>query len=248
MDGGAEVAAPKARLDALRPLAVRSLAVLDRWMDVELTFTSNAIEGSTLSRSETAIVIEKGLTIGGKPLRDHLEALDHMDALGFVRALAARDEPLREGDIRELHQLVLKRSNPDEAGRYSRDARAIAGSPVQFPMPIELPGLMGEFASWLRDAPAAFETAFEAHYRLVTIHPFSDGNGRTARLLMNLVLLRAGYPPVTIGPEERPRYLDALEARQVGGVSTAWDALMRERLVASLAFYLDRLGEGDLPG
>ena len=247
MKKDSDLLALKARLDALRPLARGGLAVLERWMDVELTYTSNAIEGSTLSRSETAIVVEKGLTIGGRPLRDHLEALDHMDALGFMRALAGSEEMIRESDLRELHHLVLMRSNPGEAGRYSLHPRAISGSRVRFPLPVELPGLMADLAAWLRSAPNHFETAFEAHYRLVTIHPFSDGNGRTARLLMNLQLLRAGYPPVTIGPEERPRYLDALETRQLDGDSAAWDALMRERLHAALSFYLDRIGPGDLP-
>lgn len=242
-DADGEIADLKTRLDARRPLAGASLAALDRWLDVELTYTSNAIEGSTLSRSETAIVVEKGLTIGGKPLRDHLEALDHMDALAFVRALAASGEPVRETDIRALHGLVLRRSDPDEAGRYSERERVVLGSRSRFPTPAELAPLMAELAAWLSGASAEPETAFEAHYRLVTIHPFSDGNGRTARLLMNLVLLRAGYPPVTVGPEERARYLDALEARRVDGDASPYGRLMRERLVAGLREYLGRLGE-----
>ncbi len=235
------IAAKRARLDALRPLARQSLAILDRWFDVELTYTSNAIEGSTLTRSETAIVLEKGITIGGRPLKDHLEALDHRDALDFVRVLAGRGERIREGDVREIHRLVLARSAPDEAGRYSPHQRAIAGSLVRFPAPIEIPALMTACASWLGEAPDTQETAFEAHYRLVTIHPFTDGNGRSARLLMNLILIRAGYPPVAIGPEERVAYLDALEARQIDGVTGPWSELMLARLDASLSHYLDHL-------
>ena len=196
------ILAKKARLDGLRPLAGPSLAALERWYDVELTYTSNAIEGSTLTRSETAVVVEKGITIGGKPLRHHLEALDHMDALLFVRALAGNAEPLREGDVREIHRLVLARSDPDEAGRYSGRERRVLGSTIRFPSPAAIPPLMAEFAEWLADAEPDPGTAFDAHYRLVTIHPFSDGNGRTARLLMNLILFRAGYPPVVIAPEE----------------------------------------------
>lgn len=102
---------------------------------------------------------------------------------------------------------------------------------------------MGDLAAWLRDAPPGPETAFEAHDRLVTIHPFSDGNGRTARLLMNLILIRAGYPPITVGPEERARYLDALDTRRVDGDAAPYDELMRERLVSSLREYLQRLGD-----
>ena len=109
------IAEKKAELDRLRPLAARSLAALAAWYDVELTFGSNAIEGNTLTRSETAIVLEKGLTIGGKPLKDHLEAIDHRDALAYVRVLAARAEKLREGDVREIHRLVLGRTDPDSA-------------------------------------------------------------------------------------------------------------------------------------
>lgn len=100
------IAAKKTELDRLRPLSEKSLAALSSWYDVELIYTSNAIEGNTLTRSETAIVLEKGLTIGGKPLKDHLEVIGHKDALDYARVLAARDEPTREGDVRAIHQLI----------------------------------------------------------------------------------------------------------------------------------------------
>lgn len=238
------ILAKRARLAELRPLAGKSLAALERWHDVELTYTSTAIEGSTLTRSETAVVVEKGITVGGKPLKHHLEATDHMEALRFVRALAVTDEPIREGDIREIHRLVLARSDPEEAGAYSRHQRAILGSEVRLPSPAEIPALMGDFARWLRAAEPTPGNAFEAHYRLVTIHPFGDGNGRTGRLLMNLLLLRAGYPPVTIGPEERVAYLDALRARQRNGDDQPWRQLMLARLEASLDAYVDHLERG----
>ncbi len=227
----------------------KSLAALDAWYDVELTYTSNAIEGNTLTRSETAIVLEKGITIGGKPLKDHLEALGHKDALDCVRALAARDETLREADIREIHRLVLARVDPREAGQYSRHQRAIAGSPLLLASPAEIPALMGDFARWLATMPAAPRTAFEAHARLVTIHPFSDGKGRSARLLMNLVLLKAGYPPVVIGPEQRVGYIDALQALQLQHDAAPYDRFMAERLDASLDHHLALLARGlEQPG
>ena len=241
MDIDAEIAAKKKLLDALRPRLSKSLAALQAWYDVELTYTSNAIEGNTLTRVETAVVLEHGLTIGGKPLKDHLEALGHRDALGYIRLLAQTSEPIRERDIREIHRLVLARADPEEAGRYSRHQRAIAGSALPLPSPAEIPALMGDLAAWLAGASAGHATAFEAHYRLVTIHPFSDGNGRAARLLMNLLLLRAGYPPVVIGPDERITYLDALQARQLRDDPRPWHTFMTTRLDASLTHHLQLL-------
>jgi Fic family protein len=224
----------KERLDRLRPLDPQSLATLAVWYDVELTYSSNAIEGNTLTRSETAIVLEKGNTIGGKPLKDHLEALGHRDALHLVRALAASGEAVREIDIREIHRLIQTRVDPEAAGRYRRHQRMIAGSPLVLPSPFEIPALMGDLAVWLGAAPAGPETAFAAHARLVAIHPFSDGNGRTARLLMNLLLIQAGYPPVVIGPEHRVAYIDTLQALQLRSDPKRYQRFMTERLAASL--------------
>ncbi|HYU13700.1 MAG TPA: Fic family protein [Stellaceae bacterium] len=231
----------KQQLDQLRPLSPRSLAALAAWYDVELTYSSNAIEGNTLTRSETAIVLEKGITIGGKPLKDHLEAIGHRDALAFVRTLAAAGEPLREIDIREIHRLILAQVDPEEAGRYSRHQRMIAGSPLVLPSPAEIPALMGDFTAWLGAAPAGCGTAFAAHARFVAIHPFSDANGRTARLLMNLLLMQAGYPPIVIGPEHRSAYIDALQALQLRGDAKPYQRFMIERLDASLDHHLAML-------
>ncbi len=231
----------KARLDRLRPLSPQSLDALAAWYDVELTYSSNALEGNTLTRSETAIVLEKGITIGGKPLKDHLEALGHRDALHLVRTLAAAGEQVREIDIREIQRLVIGRVDAEEAGRYSRHQRLLAGSPLVLPSPAELPALMGDFAAWLAAAPRGPDTAFAAHARLVAIHPFSDGNGRTARLLMNLLLLQAGYPPVVIAPEHRAAYIEALQALQLQGDPEPYDRFMAERLEASLDHHLTML-------
>jgi Fic family protein len=172
-----------------------------------------------------------------------MEAIDHKAALEYVRVLVRRDEPLREGNVRELHKLVLLRSNPAEAGRYSQYQRAIAGSAASFPPPAEVGPLMGDLGQWLAGADPSLENAFEAHYRLVSVHPFSDGNGRTARLLMNLLLLRGGYPPVVIGPEHRPDYIDALELRQTTREAEPYRRLMAGRLLASLTDYLEHLGK-----
>ncbi|MDD9908960.1 MAG: Fic family protein [Ahrensia sp.] len=234
-----EIEAKKQELDSKRPLAAGSLRILDDWYDVELTYTSNAIEGNTLTRSETAIVLERGLTVRGKHLKDHLEAVDHKEALDFVRHLAIQDASLREVDIRDIHRLVLGRTDAKEAGRYSRFDRAISGSTVVFPPPADVAPLMKQFGEWLSNSPSTPETAFEAHARLVSIHPFTDGNGRTARLLMNLILIKGGYPPVIVSPEDRPDYIDALELRQTSGDNTAFENLMATQLIASLDRYIE---------
>ncbi|HEY8261506.1 MAG TPA: Fic family protein, partial [Methylosinus sp.] len=134
----------KAMLDRLRPLAAAALAQLQKHYDVELTYASNAIEGNTLTLRETAEVIEHGLTVGGKPLRDHLEALDHYDALLWMRELAVATRPIDESVVCELHRRIVARSQPAIAGVYSRNPRRIAGSPVVFPNPAKIPGLMEE--------------------------------------------------------------------------------------------------------
>ena len=211
---------------------------------------TTAIEGNTLSAAETTLVIEQGITIGGKPLRDHLEAIDHYEAIRYVRDLARRGTPLTESDLRGLHTLVVKRSNPDIAGRYADQGRYVltgAGRHA-FPSPAEVPALMGDFAAWLRGAPETPDTAFAAHLRLVAIHPFNDGNGRTARLLMNLLLLRAGYPPVAVRPADRSAYIGALQQAQAGGGSAAFDWLLWQRLDATLDEYIAAAAEAAVRG
>jgi Fic family protein len=241
-------AVKKAELDDLRPTAAKTLAALSSWYDVELTYTSNAIEGNTLTRMETALVIERGvegLTISGKPIKDHLEVVGHHDALGYVRALADTAEPVREFDVRAIHRLVMERVEPAEAGKYSDHERFIKGSsgvlPVVLPSPRELAAVMSDFGQWLSRTPASPECAFEAHARLVTIHPFSDGNGRTARLLMNLLLMKDRYPPVVIGPEHRVQYLDSLQKLQTESDGAAYTEFMYGRLEESLDYHLSVL-------
>lgn len=233
-----EVERLKTELDALRPLATRAIAALRTYYDIELTHTSTAIEGNTLTARETAELIEHGITVGGKPLRDHLEVLDHQDALDWVRTLADRHAPLGEATVTELHRRVVLRSQPDIAGIYSTYPRRIAGSNAVFPNPAKLPVLMEEFGAWLTAADREPATAFEAHYRLVAIHPFSDGNGRTARLLMNLLLLRAGYPPVAVRPEDRSAYIASLEHAHMTSDLAPFHALLTDRLRDTLIDYL----------
>src|SRR5260221_10299702 len=201
----------KAQSDRLRPLSGGALAQLRKYYDIELTYTSNAIEGNTLAYRETAEVIEHGITVGGKSLREHLEAVDHYEAVQWMRGLAAQTTPIGEDTVCELHRRIVARSQPAIAGIYSPYPRRIAGSPVIVPNPLKVPQLMEEFGAWLSGAPSTPEGAIDGHFRLTAIHPFSDGNGRTARLLMNLMLIRGGYPPVAVRPADRKTYLYALE-------------------------------------
>jgi len=236
------IAEKKARLDALRTVAGAALHGLQKYYDVELTYTSNAIEGNTLTLRETAEVIEHGITVGGKKLKDHLEAVDHYEALLWMREIAAADVPVNEAVVRELHHRVVARSEPEIAGVYSPHQRRIAGSPVVFPNPLKIPELMREYGASLAGLDGEPAAVFEAHFKLTAIHPFSDGNGRTARLLMNLLLLRGRYVPVAVRPEDRARYLDALEVGSLQGDLAPFQVLMHERLDATLAEYLAAVG------
>jgi Fic family protein len=153
----------------------------------------------------------------------------------------ARDKvPLTEMDVRNLHRLVMLRSRPDIAGRYADQGRYVLTDSGRhgFPSPAEIPALMGDFSSWLGASADTPDNAFTAHRRLVDIHPFNDGNGRSARLLMNLILIRGGYPPVAVRPEDRPAYIAALQQAQAGGSAEAFDRLLYERLDATLAEYI----------
>ncbi len=232
------IAELKAELDGLRPLAETALAGLRHYYDVELTFTSNAIEGNTLTAQETALVIEKGITIGGKTLAEHLEAQDHYAAVQHMRALAGSGRPLAARDVTELHRRIVLRSRPEIAGVFATTPRRIAGSQVVFPNAARIPELMVDFGRWLGASVAGPDSAFEAHLRLVSIHPFVDGNGRIARLLMNLLLIRAGYPPIAIRPADRQVYLAAIEQTQVGGDQQPYLEFLGERLAVTLADYV----------
>lgn len=230
-------------LVALRQERPTASAALDAWYALELTYTSNAIEGNTLTRAETALVLDKGVGVEGKPLRDQMEALDHEAALEFARRFASSKEPVSEATVLSLHAAVVKRTLPEDAGLYSRHQRRIRGSIAVFPSPVKIAGLMADFGLWLAASAPTAEQAIEAHWRLVAIHPFSDGNGRTARLLANLILTRGGYAPLVIAPEHRRAYIDALEKKQLDAASTDYVAFMAGRLSACLDDQIANLRE-----
>lgn len=204
-------------LDHFRPLSGPVLAELKQRYDVQFTYNSNAIEGNTLTQSETELVLSQGITIGGKTLTEHLEVIGHKAAIDYIETLAQTDTAIGEWEIRQIHNLVTRQIAPTEAGQYRQlDVRA-AGTDYHYPPHYLLPELMAAFAEWLTSAvadlyPIAY--AAEAHYRFVSIHPFRDGNGRTGRLLMNLLLLKAGFPIVVVTQGRRQAYIEAIVAGQ----------------------------------
>lgn len=224
----AELTQMKAWLDSFRPLPSSVVEEIRHFYRISLTYHSNAIEGNTLTQSETEMVLSQGVTVGGKTLVEHLEVIGHRDAMGYMEELAGEETPLGERAIKNLHSLILRpvdqATGKQEAGRYrTLDVRA-AGTEHIYPPHYQLVELMDEFTLWLGsdDAHALHpvEFASEAHFRLVSIHPFRDGNGRTGRLLMNLCLLRAGYPITVITNARRAEYIAALVYGQSHGGDT----------------------------
>lgn len=235
--------ANKATLDAARPLPTHTVASLREKLMLELTYHSNAIEGNTLTLRETKVVLE-GITVGGKSLREHLEATNHRDAILYVEEIVAKREALTEWQIRNLHSLVLKSIDPEQAGRYRQENVVIAGASTPPPdfmhVAAEMAGLIDWYGHSADLHPVA--RAAQLHTRFVKIHPFIDGNGRTGRLLLNFELMRVGYPPAIIRKEDRLAYYDALDVACVSGDYGEITALVAASVQRSLAVYLEVLG------
>jgi len=209
----------KEQLDRLRPLPAAAVTRLRDQILVEWIYNSNAIEGSTITLQETRLILETGLTVGGKSLREHFEVINHRDAIDYVEDLVASDEPISPFHVRQIHKLVLSRIDDENAGRYRETQVQIAGAAFTPPESWLVHNLVTEWGEWLlgeekSDHPV--ELAALAHHRLVAIHPFIDGNGRTARLVMNLILMRAGYPPTVIQRINRRQYYRVLDQADEG--------------------------------
>jgi Fic family protein len=237
------------RVRAMRQAGRLSPEVLHHirsYFRIKNIYHSNAIEGNVLNVGETRQVVEMGLTLTGKPLKDQAEARNLAHAIDFLEQLATHPErPILESDIRQMHAVVLKGIDDDNAGRYRSVPVEISGSAYKPPGPESVPGQMEDFARWLGTAsvvtsdhasPEALIRAAVAHTWFVYIHPFIDGNGRVARLLMNLLLMRYGYPIAIITKEDRLRYYDALETSQASDLSP-FLALLTECLHESLEEY-----------
>lgn len=199
----------------LEPLAARKLGEYFRLQHI---YHSTGIEGNRLSLRETEVVLLEGVELGDKPIADQIEVKDLAAAFRFLEQCAQQNEPLREIDLRELHRLTVGQKPESQPGAYRHAGVVITGSDLKPPEPLAVPGLMQQLVTWVNHPKHLDTFAFGviAHHKLTAIHPFMDGNGRVARLLLNLILVRSGYPVVNIRREDRPRYYEALTFADVG--------------------------------
>ncbi len=234
----------KQKLDSFRPLKKEIVKNLREDLILKWTYNSNAIEGNTLTLKETKVVLE-GVTIGGKTLREHLEAINHREAIFYLEDLVKEITPLSEANIKSLHQLILKGIDDTNAGRYRRVNVVIAGAKNVPPDYLHVQDEMAAFIDWYKKEKKNLhpvELAAMVHSDFVKIHPFVDGNGRTARLLMNLELMKAGFPPAVLPVEKRLEYYNALDMAHIKNNYIPFLNLMMEIVEKSFKPYWYALG------
>ena len=220
---------------------------LEKWLKTELAYTSNAIEGNTLTRKETQLVIEENLTSSSKPLKNYIEAVNHAKAFNKILELIENNEPINEKEVLDIHRMILTGLDDINAGFYRNCRVRISGSNSILPNPLKVPELMTDFYNWLEDSLEDEPlTAIMAHLKFVSIHPFTDGNGRTARLLMNAILLKYGYAPIIVRPTDRKKYLSAIETYQTKGEETTYIKLMLRLLNRSLKVIINMFEVEDI--
>lgn len=231
----------KRLLDSMRPLDASILRRLDEQFSIEWTFNSNALEGNTISLGETELVLKQGITIGHKTMREHFEILNHDKAIAMMKSYVEKKIPLSSALIRDMHRQILFSIDDINAGFYRRSNVRILGAYHIPPRSEKVPDLVEELVAFFhanRYSMNPVELAAYMHYQFVYIHPFIDGNGRTARLLMNLVLMEAGYPPAIILKIDRKRYLSTLNEANKGRFQPYMDFIARS-VERSLSLYLD---------
>ncbi|MGE6369965.1 Fic family protein [Planococcus kocurii] len=233
----------KNQLDQHRPLPPAAVKNLRDVYRVEWTYNSNAIEGNTLSLIETKVVMEDGLTIGGKRLQEHFEVINHAEAISFIEEQVTETEPLDERTLKTIHHLILKNIDDENAGRYRSINVRISGSQHEPPHFLQVANDMQELFAWYQQEKERLhpvELAALFHFKFVYIHPFADGNGRTARLLMNLILMGHGFPPAIVKAEDIQRltYYEALETASTQGNTQPFVELIAQCVEESLTTYL----------
>lgn len=233
----------KQELDAKRPLPKHTFQSLREKLFLEWTYNSNAIEGNTLTINETKVVLE-GITVGGKTLREHLEVINHQEAIFYVEDIVKNDEPFSEWQIRNLHRLVLKAIDDRYAGVYRDQQVYISEATHTPPPPIIIQEKMDRLMNWYNKEAQnlhPIERGIMLHVIFVGIHPFIDGNGRTSRLLLNLELMKAGYPPIIIRVENRLAYYNALDKAHTTEDYKDFIELVVKEVDNSLDLYLSAL-------
>lgn len=237
-----EIISLKEELDHKRPLTEAELKRLNEEFMVEYTYNSNAIEGSTLTLKETSLVLQ-GITINKKPLKEHLEAIGHKDAFYYVCDLVKEKTPLTESIIKQIHSLVLV-AEPQDRGVYRKLPVRILGAnhtpPQPYLVPKQMEDLMINYKKWIKTKNIV-EVVSLLHLNFEFIHPFIDGNGRTGRLLVNLVLMQNGFPPIDIKFSDRQRYYDCFEDFAISNKPTAMIDLISDLLIQRLKEYLSIL-------
>jgi len=234
------IADKKKQLDKHRPFPRTFVENMHEWYKVEITYSSNAIEGNTLTRQETAQIVEKGITVKGKSIIEHLEAVNHAQAYEYIKSLNFKNiKKINKQIILDIHSLILRNIDTTNAGLYRSIPVRIAGSTVTLPNPLKVPELMDHFIAWLHHTEENIvKTAVDAHFKLVSIHPFIDGNGRCARLLMNLILITAGFAPTIVRKEDRKAYIDSIEKGQLTGDLSDYYHFMFKAVDKSLDIFL----------
>ena len=239
-----EVDVLKEQLSALRPLPEEALKKIQDALDIEYTYESNRIEGNTLTLQETALVVNEGVTISGKSMREHLEAINHTEAISYIKDIAKQDIEISERTIKEIHALILHGIDRENAGRYRTVPVMISGSTHMPPQPYLIEKQMEDFIlrfkQMVADKVHPVLIAAYLHDELVRIHPFIDGNGRTSRLLMNLYLLRNGYVIITLkgSNDAKVSYYMALEKSHTEHLPEDFQKLVVEAEIAALQKYL----------
>ncbi|MDR2568877.1 MAG: Fic family protein [Oscillospiraceae bacterium] len=227
--------ANKAAIDRIRPFEGEYLRQLREYYRIGLTWTSNAIEGNSLTEMETKILLEDGLTVGGKPLRDTLEAVGHSFAYDYMFTLLG-ERFITVKDIQTLHHLFFKSIDDAHAGVWRDINIIVTGTDYEFPSPDELEGLMAELGRWIeteRDSMHPVRFAAMLHLKFVTIHPYIDGNGRVARLLMNTALIQDGYMLAIVPPVLRQEYMTGIRDYQRKGTAEPFCDFITERVLES---------------
>lgn len=233
----------KKALDSLRPLDKLQLQRVREEFLMEYVYNSTSIEGNTLTLNETRLVLKEGITIGGKTLREHLDITNQEEAIDWIEGFLKRKKEVKEADILTLHRITLKGISNYWAGRYKTSQNWIAGSRLKPTPPYKVRSEMGNLVHSLKDNPEKYnpiELASFAHHELARIHPFVDGNGRVARLLCNLILMRKGYLPITILARDKKKYFDCLEKAHFGNLKV-FAEFIALRVEESLIHYLTAL-------